>query len=65
MTKKRNGMIFIIYAKKQMVVHLAHKGKTSICVIADDSDVFILLLNFYSEQQLTSRLVIIDWCKFK
>ena len=44
---------------------LARKSKTSICVIADDTDVFILLLNFYSEQQLTSRLVIIERCKFK
>ena len=30
------------------MVHLAHKGKTSIFVIADDTDVFILLLNLYS-----------------
>ena len=65
MTKKRSGMIFITYSKKQVVVHLAHKDKTSICVIADETDVFILPLNFYSEQQLTSRLVITERCKFK
>ena len=42
----------------QQVVHLSHKGKTSIHVIADDTDVFILLIHFYSQQQLTCSAAI-------
>ena len=44
---------------------LARKSKTSICVIADDTDVFILLIHFYSEQQLTCSLAINDGYKFR
>lgn len=40
----------------QQVVHLANTGKSSIRVIADDTDVFVLLMHFYKEKQLTCNL---------
>ena len=41
----------------QQVVHLAETGKKTINVIADDTDVFVLLAHFYRERQLTCNLV--------
>ena len=41
----------------QHVVHLAETGHNSIRVLADDTDVFVLLLHFYKQRQLTCNLV--------
>ena len=41
----------------QQVVHLAETGKTSIRVIADDTDIFVLLLHFYQEKHLNCHLI--------
>ena len=43
----------------QQVVHLANSGKLSIRVIADDTDVYVLLLHYYKMKQLTCNLVMI------
>lgn len=43
----------------QQVVHLACRGTSSIRVIADDTDVFVLLLHFYRVKQLTCELVMV------
>ena len=43
----------------QQVVHLACSRITSIRVIADDTDVFVLLLHFYMANQLTIDLVMV------
>ena len=32
------------------IVHSANSGKNSTCVIADETDVFIMLINFYKVQ---------------
>ena len=39
----------------QQVVHLANYKKINICVIADDTDVFVLLLHYYKVKQLTCK----------
>ena len=41
----------------QQAVHIAHSGKESIRVIADDTDVFILLLHYYKVNQPTCNMV--------
>lgn len=41
----------------QQVVHLAETGHSNIRVLADDTDVFVLLLHFYKQRQLTCNLV--------
>ena len=41
----------------QQAVHLATTGINSIRVVADDTDVFVLLLYYYTTQQLTCSLV--------
>ena len=41
----------------QQVVYLANLGKNSIRVMADDTDVFILLLHYYKINQLICDLV--------
>ncbi len=43
----------------QQVVHLAKSGKNSIRVVADDTDVFVLLLYYYNMEQLTCDMVMI------
>ena len=43
----------------QQVVHLAKAGKQSICVVADDTDVFVLLLYFYKTQHLNCSMTMI------
>ena len=43
----------------QQAVHSANSGKNSIRVIADDTDVFILLIHFYKINQLTCNMVMI------
>ena len=41
----------------QQAVHLTPTGINSIRVVADDTDVFVLLLYYYTTQQLTCNLV--------
>ncbi len=41
----------------QQVVHLAETGHNSIRVLADDTDVFVLLLHFYTQRKLTCNLL--------
>jgi len=43
----------------QQVLHLANSGKLSICVVADDTDVFVMLLYYYKVRQVTCNLVMI------
>ena len=43
----------------QQVVYLARSGKNSIRVIADDTDIFVLLIHYYKFEQLTCNLVMI------
>lgn len=43
----------------QQVVHLAGIGRDSIRVIADDTDVFVLLLHFFREKELTCNIVMV------
>lgn len=43
----------------QQVVHLAETGKKEIKVVADDTDVFVLLSHFYAERQLSCNLVMV------
>ena len=41
----------------QQVVHLAETGHSNIRVLADDTDVFVLLLHFYKKRQFTCNLL--------
>ena len=43
----------------QQSVYLAKSGLQNIHIVADDTDVFVLLIHFYIEQQLTSRILMI------
>lgn len=42
----------------QQVSYLARSGKTNITVIADDTDIFVLLLHAYNEEKLNCGLVL-------
>ena len=57
-------MIFILHMKKQMLYvrwfNWKTKAQPASMLFADDTDVFILVLDFYSEQQLTCILIIND-----
>ena len=43
----------------QQVIHLANSDKTSIRVIADDKDVFAILLRFYNMKHLICNWLMI------
>ena len=41
----------------QQAIQLAKSGTKSICVVSDDMDVFILLVHFYGQENLSCKLV--------
>ena len=43
---------------KQVVI-LAYSGKHNIHVVADDTDVFVLLLHYYQLKELTCKLMMV------
>ena len=43
----------------QQMVHIASAGATSIRVISDDTDVFVLLLHFFQSAHLTCDLIMV------
>ena len=46
----------------QQMVHVALTGASSIRVISDDTDVFVLLLHFFKSESLTCDLVMLGTC---